>query len=117
MVPGHLGSQLISPQANAIIRQQSNQQSMQGIPCRVPLPLSDKTQIANTTWGRLKLDAQQPNHEHQQWYIKMSLEDKELFQALMNAQQCQGDWEELRVQPQFGSESTNKQLAIFRGPD
>ena len=60
--------------------------------------LSDHTRIAGKTWKQIKPEAMKDNFNLKDWCITLTSLEKALLEALITAQNKQGNMEELQVQ-------------------
>ena len=60
--------------------------------------LSDATEVAGTTWKNLKTPAMKSDYKTQSWYHPLTEQERELIEALREAQRGQGNMNELQLQ-------------------
>ena len=60
--------------------------------------LSDATGVAGTTWKNLKTPAMKSDYKTQSWYHPLTEQERELIEALREAQRGQGNMNELQSQ-------------------
>ena len=60
--------------------------------------LSDATGVAGTTWKNLKTPAMKSDYKTQSWYFPLTEHERELIEALREAQHGQGNMNELQSQ-------------------
>ena len=60
------------------------------------IELSDETEIGLFSWAKLKEMAMKDDYQNQGWYANLDSKEKQLLEALIDAQRSQGNSEELQ---------------------
>ena len=65
------------------------------------ISLNDETRVGITPWKELRPSAMQPGFDNTNWYITLDAQQRQLLEALVEAQRKQGDMEPLKSEGNF----------------